>query len=136
MGTKRWAIAAMPKVFRALSCMWDYRTISEMDLFVRFAGDAAFFGIVRRYESVLDFAFLFGFCHICLCISGAAILSTARSSSSKHTSRQEQDYIVFHGNYLGYRVGFGYGVMRNTYIIMPDIAAYSIRNGYSPYKAK
>ncbi|MCC7223110.1 MAG: hypothetical protein IT273_05240 [Chitinophagales bacterium] len=30
----------------------------------------------------------------------------------------------------------GMGVLGNAYLIMPDIAAYSIRNGYFPYKAK
>ena len=35
--------------------------------------------------------------------------------------------------------GFGYGVMGNTHLIMPEIIAYSIRNIYSwglPYQAK
>jgi hypothetical protein len=35
-------------------------------------------------------------------------------------------------HYLRYR-SFGYGVMSNIYLIMPDISAYSIS---SPYKAK
>ncbi len=32
--------------------------------------------------------------------------------------------------------GMGFWVMSNTYLIMPDIAAYPIRNGYFPYKAQ